>query len=78
MSTLRNYEIRVAGVLGDEWKDWFEGLSIRHELNREQRTTETVISGSIDQAQLHGIIARIRDLNITVISVNQVFRKEGK
>ncbi len=77
MSTLRNYEIRIAGILGSELEQWFEGLSIQHEVNPEPRTAETVLSGLIDQAQLHGILARIRDLNLTVVSINSILTKEG-
>jgi len=62
-----HYAIRVKGLLDPHW-DWFEGLTVTH-IN----PGETLISGPIvDQAALHGLIARIRDLNLTLLSVNQI------
>ena len=59
------FKIIVKGKLGNEWTDWFENLEIN--FNGEN----TVISGHIkDQSALHGILNRIRDLNLTLISVN--------
>ncbi len=61
------YEIRVHGSLTDRWSDWFGGLSIRREPKGE-----TVLSGLLaDQAALHGVLARIRDLNLELISVSR-------
>ena len=51
------YEIRVAGHLSDNWAARFEGLSMRHDPDGE-----TVLSGMLDQAALHGVLAKIRDL----------------
>lgn len=61
------YEIRVAGHLGAHWAARFEGLSMRHELE-----SQTVLSGELDQAALHGVLARIRDLGLKLISVKQI------
>ena len=62
------YEIRVEGHLADRWSDWFEGLAIRNDPNGE-----TVLSGLlIDQAALFGVLARIHDLNLSLISVQRV------
>lgn len=59
------YVIRVAGRLPLSRQPWFEGLSINH---RPDGTTE--LSGPIvDQAQLHGLLAKVRDLNVTLLSV---------
>ncbi len=61
------YEIRVEGLLADRWSPWFEGLTIRREANGE-----TVLSGSLpDQAALHGVLAKIRDLNLNLLSVTR-------
>jgi len=69
MRTPLFYEIRVQGHIGDSWSSWFEGLSLRHEENGE-----TVLYGDIvDQAALHGILMRIRDLGLPLVSV-----KSGK
>lgn len=62
-----SYEIRVAGHLSTNWAARFEGLSLRHEPEGE-----TVLSGTLDQAALHGVLARIRDLGLNLISVNRV------
>jgi hypothetical protein len=61
------YEIRVAGHLSENWTARFEGLSLRHDPEGE-----TVLSGMLDQAALHGVMVRIRDLGLNLISVNRV------
>jgi hypothetical protein len=62
-----HYAIRVKGFLDPHW-EWLEGLTVTH-----IDPGETLISGPIiDQAALHGLIARIRDLNLTLLSVNQI------
>jgi hypothetical protein len=61
------YEIRVADHLSANWAARFEGLSMRHESEGE-----TVLSGLLDQAALHGVLAKIRDLGLKLISVNRV------
>jgi hypothetical protein len=62
------YEIRVAGHLGERWSDWFAGLAIHNDLNGE-----TTLSGELaDQAALFGVLARIHDLNLTLISVQRL------
>jgi hypothetical protein len=59
------YEIRVKGHLDPHWSDWFAGLQLTH-----LEGNETLFSGSLpDQAALHGLLERIRDLNLTLISV---------
>jgi hypothetical protein len=60
-----HYEIRVGGHLDAIWSDWFAGLRLTH-LEGE----ETLLSGPVaDQAALHGLLERIRDLNLRLISV---------
>ena len=61
------YEIRVAGHLSANWAARFEGLSMRHEPEGE-----TVLSGELDQAALHGVLMKIRNLGLNLISVNRV------
>jgi hypothetical protein len=64
----KHYEIRVSGHLGIQWGEWFEGLSLTHE---EGGTT--ILAGPVrDQAELQGILIRIRDLGVPLISVNPV------
>jgi hypothetical protein len=65
MSTV--YEIRVKGRLDSKWGSWFQGLSLRFE-----GENVTIIRGPVaDQACLHGILERIRDLNLVLISVTE-------
>jgi len=61
------YNIRVAGHLSANWAARFEGLSMRHEPKGE-----TVLSGMLDQAAIHGVLMKIRDLGLNLISVNRV------
>ena len=63
------YEIRVAGHLSDNWAGRFEGLSMRFDPEGE-----TALTGELDQAALHGVLIRIRDLGLKLISVNRVAR----
>ena len=67
----QRYEIRVAGHLAADWSDWFEGLTIHQE-----PSGETVLSGPLDQAALHGILAKIRDLGLVLVAVNQSMQGE--
>ena len=59
------YEIRVGGHLSDAWASWFEGLT----LTRDDDGTTTLAGEVADQAQLHGVLSKIRDLGATLLSV---------
>jgi hypothetical protein len=62
------YQIRIKGHLGRHWADWFEGLTITLEDNGE-----TLLTGSlVDQAALHGVLKKVRDLGMPLVSVNRV------
>ena len=62
------YEIRVKGHLPQHWSEWFEGLTIIHDSNGE-----TLLSGSLrDQAALFGVVMKVRDLGLTLLSVNPI------
>jgi hypothetical protein len=68
MDTFRVYEIRVEGHLSDRWSHWFEGLVIRNE-----PTSESTITGALThQAALFGILNKIHDLNLILVSVNRI------
>ena len=61
------YEIRLAGHLDARWAAWFGGLAVRHESDGT-----TLISGPIaDQAALHGLLQRVRDLGLPLVSVTR-------
>jgi hypothetical protein len=64
----QHYEIRVKGHLDPSWSDWFDGMTIIHEPSGETLLTGTLV----DQAALHGLLTRVRDLGILLISVNTV------
>ena len=60
------YEVKIKGHLDPRWSDWFSGMQLTH-----LEGNETLLSGLLpDQAALHGLLERIRDLNLTLIFVN--------
>ena len=62
------YEVRLAGHLDARWASWFDGLSVTHEGDGT-----TVISGPVaDQAALYGLLQRVRDLGIPLVSVAHI------
>jgi hypothetical protein len=67
-STAQNYEIRLKGHLDERWTEWFEGLSITLEENGDTLLTGPVV----DQAALHGLLRKVRDLGLMLVSVNRV------
>jgi hypothetical protein len=61
------YEIRVEGVLDERWTDWFGGLRVTSD------GTQTLISGQLpDQPALHGLLAKVRDLGLCLVSVHRL------
>ena len=62
------YQIRVKGHLDSTWSDWFDGLTITPEANGE-----TLLSGPVaDQAALHGLLKKVRDLGLDLLLVKQL------
>lgn len=62
------YEIRIKGHLDDRWADWFEGLTLTREASGETLLTGQVV----DQAALHSLLRKVRDLGMPLLSVIQV------
>ena len=62
------YEIRIRGHLTDRWANWFDGLTITREDNGATLLTGPVV----DQAALHGLLRKVRDLGMQLLSVNRV------
>ena len=62
------YQIRIKGHLRPQWSDWFEGLTITLEENGNTLLTGPVI----DQAALYGLLKKVRDLGVPLLSVNSV------
>jgi hypothetical protein len=62
------YQIKVRGQLDRHWSDWFEGMQIVH-----QADNSTLLTGPVaDQAALHGLLRKIRDLGLTLLLVQRV------
>ncbi len=65
------YQIRLKGVLDSTWSDWFDGFTITNQ------DDETILVGVVlDQSALHGILAKINDLGLSIISVTNLARVE--
>jgi hypothetical protein len=62
------YQIRIKGHLSQQWMDWFEGMTITLEEDGDTLLTGPVI----DQAALHGLLKKVRDLGMPLLSVNAV------
>jgi hypothetical protein len=67
-----NYEILIKESISDSWLEWFGEFTIT-----QTSSGETLLSGpTADQSTLHGLLAKVRDLNLTLISVNRIERSE--
>jgi hypothetical protein len=61
------YQIKVKGSLGDSWSEWFDGMTVKSD------GTFTMITGHpMDQSALHGLLVRVRDIGLPLISVNRI------
>ncbi len=66
------YQIRFKGHLDDRWAEWFDGLTITLEEDGDTLLTGPVV----DQAALHGLLKKVRDLGLLLVSVNRVLVNE--
>lgn len=74
MGPMQSVEIRVKGQIDAHWSAWFEGLAIAH-----TEAGDTILSGVVrDQADLYGLLARLRDLGLPLVSVNSAARAEDQ
>ena len=62
------YQIKLKGHLNQSWADWFEEMTFTHESDG----TTTLHGEIVDQSALHGLLKKIRDLGLPLISVNQI------
>jgi len=68
MSLMDRYELRIGGHLDQRWTAWFDGMTLTHE-----HDGTTTLRGDVhDQAALHGLIAKIRDIGVTLISITAI------
>lgn len=66
------YEIRLEGLVDVSWVDWFSGMAIFHE-----NSIETILVGELpDQSALYGVVDRIQDLGLTLISMRRIDRDQ--
>ena len=69
-----SYEIRLRGHLEARWAAWFDGLSLTHEGDG----TTVMLGPVVDQAALHGLLGKVRDLGLPLIAVTQVDPNSNK
>lgn len=67
-----SYAIRVQGKLKEEWSGWFDGMTITFSQDDESGPVTTLVGPVVDQSALRGILTRIWNLNLTLISVDRL------
>jgi hypothetical protein len=71
MADRHRYQIQIEGWIGERWAHWFEEATVRSDRARDGAPV-TTLSGTFDQAALRGLLAKIWDLNLTLLSVTRV------
>jgi len=66
------YQIKLKGLVDEQWSDWFNGMTIVFESASDGSPVTTLTGAVADQARLRGILSKIWDLNLTLISVAQL------
>lgn len=70
---MQQVEIRIKGQIDETWSEWFEGFSVTY-----TQCNETILSGEVvDQSALYGVISKLRDLGLTLVSVNPQEQEEN-
>ena len=78
MTEHNEVQIRVQGWINERWADWFDGMTMTYEGTKDDSPVTVLTGPIIDQAALRGILTKIWDLNLTVISVNRIESEGGK
>jgi hypothetical protein len=68
------YRIKVQGRLDRKWSDWFNGMAITYQAGGDSHLITVLTGVVVDQAALYGMLSKIRDLNLSLVSVEQVRR----
>lgn len=68
----KTYQIKAQGQLDESWSDWFDQMTVTVEGNADGLPVTILTGPVIDQAALHGILRRINDLNLPLLSVEQI------
>jgi hypothetical protein len=66
------YQIRIEGELGEQWSDWFSGMTVAVGNGHAKGRSVTTLTGYADQATLRGILNKLWDLNLVLVSLNPV------
>lgn len=74
MGTQASYRIEIKGQLAMGWEAWFSGIQLQVEEKNDGSWVTYLESPAIDQSALHGLLNKIRDLNLTLLSVNPIIR----
>ena len=74
MDVTEVYQVKVRGKLDARWSDWFNGMAIAYEIGSDGFPVTTITGAVVDQAALYGILWKLRDLNLKLLSVGTTKR----